>query len=53
MVTQHKVEGYEEFSKLLESLKGKQPILIYFAGSKNEDGISWCPDCVNGKAMFL
>lgn len=50
MITHHNVNGYEECSKLLENLKSSGvPIVIYFSGSKNEDGVSWCPDCQNGK----
>lgn len=50
MVNKHHVNGYEEFTKLAESLEaGGQPIHILFSGGKDETGASWCPYCVKGK----
>lgn len=54
MITHHKVEGYEECSKLISNLKDSgNPIVIYFSGSENEDGVSWCPDCQTGKTLYF
>lgn len=49
MVNEHHVNGYEEFTKLAESLEaGGQPIHVLFSGGKDETGVSWCPYCVKG-----
>ncbi|XP_072909580.1 thioredoxin domain-containing protein 17 isoform X1 [Hemitrygon akajei] len=42
------VSGYDEFMKAVERNKGKT-IYAYFTGSKDTDGVSWCPDCVKGE----
>lgn len=49
MVNKHKVKGYEEFTKLVESLESTgENIHIMFSGGKDETGKSWCPYCVKG-----
>ncbi|KAM4701401.1 thioredoxin domain-containing protein 17 [Discoglossus pictus] len=48
--TEVKVQGYEEFSKEVEKHKGKA-VFIYFSGSKNAEGVSWCPDCVKAEPV--
>lgn len=49
MVIKHKVEGYEEYLKLINELEKKNvPLYVLFTGSPNEEGVSWCPDCVKG-----
>lgn len=48
-ITEHKVAGYEAFVAFIAELTtkaGDQPINVYFSGSKNASGGSWCPDCV-------
>uniref|UniRef100_A0A0N4ZEJ8 Thioredoxin domain-containing protein 17 n=1 Tax=Parastrongyloides trichosuri TaxID=131310 RepID=A0A0N4ZEJ8_PARTI len=40
-----KVNGYEELKATIASNHGKR-IFVLFTGSKNADGVSWCPDCV-------
>lgn len=53
MVVKHKVTGYEEFTKLAESLESTgEPVHILFTGSKDENGESWCPYCVKGKWIW-
>lgn len=50
MVVKHNVKGYEEFTKLVESLEAKaEPIHVFFSGGKQENGESWCPYCVKGE----
>lgn len=54
MVNEHHVNGYEEFTKLAESLEASgQPIHILFSGGKDETGVSWCPYCVKGNPSQL
>lgn len=49
MVNQHKVSGYNEFkSKIADLEKNAGRINIYFTGSTDNTGKSWCPDCVEG-----
>ncbi|KAG8450693.1 hypothetical protein GDO86_003100 [Hymenochirus boettgeri] len=48
--TEIKVQGYEEFIKEVEKHKGKK-VFVYFSGNKNEDGQSWCPDCVKAEPV--
>lgn len=50
MVIQHHVKGYEEFTKLAESLEGSgQTIHVFFFGGKEQQtGLSWCTYCVKG-----
>ena len=46
------VYGYEEFTQAVEQHSGKT-IFAYFSGSKDAEGKSWCPDCVQGEAGIL
>ncbi|ELV12263.1 hypothetical protein TREES_T100003550 [Tupaia chinensis] len=39
------VLGFEEFNQAVEKHSGKT-IFAYFTGSKDAEGKSWCPDCV-------
>uniref|UniRef100_A0A0K0G238 Thioredoxin domain-containing protein 17 n=1 Tax=Strongyloides venezuelensis TaxID=75913 RepID=A0A0K0G238_STRVS len=39
------VNGYDELKDAIKSNSGKR-IIVLFTGSKNDDGVSWCPDCV-------
>ncbi|XP_038615462.1 thioredoxin domain-containing protein 17 [Tachyglossus aculeatus] len=39
-----RVSGYDECAQALQENRGS-PIFVYFTGSKNADGRSWCPDC--------
>ena len=43
------VLGFEEFDKAVKEHEGKT-IFAYFSGSKDTEGKSWCPDCVEGEA---
>lgn len=42
------VLGFEEFDKAVKEHEGKT-IFAYFSGSKDTEGKSWCPDCVEGE----
>lgn len=54
MVIEHKVKGYEEFTKLVEGLESSgQPIHVLFSGGKESNGQSWCPYCVKGICSLL
>jgi thiol-disulfide isomerase/thioredoxin len=49
MVVRSEVEGYDAFCNLIEELQTQdKPVYVYFCGSKDTDGKSWCPDCVKG-----
>ena len=49
MVKKYKVEGFEAFqSKVSELAATGDDVFVMFSGSKNADGVSWCPDCVTG-----
>lgn len=54
MVVEHNVKGYEEFTKLVESLESSgQPIHVLFSGGKEANGQSWCPYCVKGECTWF
>ncbi|KAL1260590.1 hypothetical protein QQF64_008417 [Cirrhinus molitorella] len=44
------VHGYEEFCKAVSERKGKD-IIVYFSGDKDDQGKSWCPDCVKAEPV--
>uniref|UniRef100_A0A8C2IPW8 Thioredoxin domain-containing protein 17 n=2 Tax=Cyprinus carpio TaxID=7962 RepID=A0A8C2IPW8_CYPCA len=44
------VHGYEEFCKAVSERKGKE-IFAYFSGDKDDQGKSWCPDCVKAEPV--
>ncbi|XP_050678567.1 thioredoxin domain-containing protein 17-like isoform X2 [Leptidea sinapis] len=47
------IKGYEDFVKYVESLDiNGPPVFVYFSGSKNADGNSWCPDCVEAEPVI-
>lgn len=50
MALREYVKGYEEFSRKTAALEkdSNTKLVIYFTGDKNENGVSWCPDCANG-----
>ena len=45
MITHHKVDGYENFLKLLGIIDCKGTVILYFCGSPNPVGLSWNPKC--------
>ena len=50
MVKTHKVEGFDAFKAKVEELAGTgADVFVMFSGSKNAEGVSWCPDCVEAK----
>uniref|UniRef100_A0A8D0UNZ0 Thioredoxin domain-containing protein 17 n=1 Tax=Sus scrofa TaxID=9823 RepID=A0A8D0UNZ0_PIG len=44
------VSGYEEFIQAVKQHNGKT-IFAYFSGSKDAEGKSWCPDCVQAEPV--
>ncbi|XP_028662470.1 thioredoxin domain-containing protein 17 [Erpetoichthys calabaricus] len=48
--TELKVQGYEEFTKVVKEHEDKN-VFVYFTGNKNEQGVSWCPDCVKAEPV--
>ncbi|GJQ83376.1 hypothetical protein Trydic_g18158 [Trypoxylus dichotomus] len=53
MVVRHDIKGYEAFCKYIDGIKEKKEnIYIFFSGSKEADGKSWCPDCVRAKPII-
>lgn len=52
MVKKYKVEGFEAFqSKVSELAATGDDVFVMFSGSKNADGVSWCPDCVTAEPV--
>lgn len=52
MLKQHKSLGYDEFKSKIEELENKSEVVfVYFTGSKDETGKSWCSDCVVGNKI--
>ncbi|XP_055913238.1 thioredoxin domain-containing protein 17-like [Eupeodes corollae] len=47
------LKGYEAFKSSVEKLTGKNEVNVYFTGSKNDTGVSWCPDCVSAEPHVL
>lgn len=45
------VRGYEDFCKAVSERKGKY-LFAYFSGDKDDQGKSWCPDCVKGNLKY-
>lgn len=44
---------FKDFETVFNSLvKEAKPFIAWFTAQKNEDGTSWCPDCVSA-APFL
>lgn len=52
MVIEHHVKGYENFTKLVESLENSGTIHVLFSGGKEENGESWCPYCTKGNIIL-
>lgn len=49
MVYLHYTKNYHEFNDLIKTLEeSKKPTYIVFTGTSNENGESWCSDCVKG-----
>lgn len=46
------VRGYDEFCKAVTERGGKN-IFAYFSGDKDDQGKSWCPDCVKGDLILF
>eukprot|EP00090_Calanus_glacialis_P012250 TRINITY_DN2072_c0_g1_i1.p1 TRINITY_DN2072_c0_g1~~TRINITY_DN2072_c0_g1_i1.p1 ORF type:complete len:125 (+),score=33.95 TRINITY_DN2072_c0_g1_i1:125-499(+) len=52
MATVVKVEGFEAFqAKVAELSKTGGDIFVMFSGSKDANGVSWCPDCVDAEPV--
>lgn len=52
MVKTHKVEGFDAFKAKVEELAGTgADVFVMFSGSKNAEGVSWCPDCVEAEPV--
>ncbi|KAL1778724.1 thioredoxin domain-containing protein 17 [Sigmodon hispidus] len=44
------VSGFEEFDQAVKEHQGKT-VFAYFSGSKDAEGKSWCPDCVEAEPV--
>ncbi|NP_001279378.1 thioredoxin domain-containing protein 17 [Callorhinchus milii] len=44
------VQSLDSFNRALEENKGKA-IFVYFTGTKDAKGLSWCPDCVKAEPI--
>lgn len=42
------VHGYEEYCRAVAERNTKH-VFVYFTGDKDDQGRSWCPDCVKGE----
>ena len=46
MLKLHKVTGYQRFLDFIANLQTNgEPVNVYFSGSKDSSGKSWCEDC--------
>lgn len=53
MVKKIVTRSFEEFQSAIKSIKSKDDfVLCFFAGSEDENGHSWCPDCVAAKPIL-
>lgn len=53
MAIQININTYEQlWEEITKFEKSKITFFLYFTGSKNKDGISWCSDCNAGKLQF-
>ncbi|XP_058467905.1 thioredoxin domain-containing protein 17-like [Malaya genurostris] len=53
MVKVHHVTGYDQFIRFIEKYKNeKNTVNILFSGSKLENGLSWCSDCVEASPFI-
>ena len=50
MVQHIKAEGFQEFKSVMNEIESKKltEVFVLFSGSKDANGQSWCPDCVEG-----
>jgi len=47
-----KVEGFDAFkAKIAELTGGEGDVFVYFSGSPDNSGQSWCPDCVTAEPI--
>lgn len=52
MVNIVKVEGFEAFqAEVAELSKTGGDVFVMFSGSKDSNGVSWCPDCVTAEPV--
>ena len=52
MATVVKVEGFDAFqAKISELSKTGGDIFVMFSRSKDGNGVSWCPDCVDAEPV--
>jgi len=47
------VQGFEEFKSKVAELEKVGDVYVLFSGSKNENGESWCPDCVTAYPVVM
>jgi thiol-disulfide isomerase/thioredoxin len=46
MAEKFNVKGFEDFVQFIKDLKTVKTVNVLFTGAKDDEGISWCPDCV-------
>ncbi|CAG9114858.1 hypothetical protein JYU34_007617 [Plutella xylostella] len=51
MVSVNNVSGFSELENFLSNVDSKKSVYLYFTGSKLENGLSWCPDCVEAEPV--
>ncbi|XP_058813999.1 thioredoxin domain-containing protein 17-like [Topomyia yanbarensis] len=53
MVKVHHVTGYDHFLRFVKDIKNDNQVTnILFSGSKLENGLSWCSDCVEANPFI-
>lgn len=53
MVKTIHVEGYDAVKKAIKENSSIQDLFVLFSGSKDANGVSWCPDCVAGLCYLI
>lgn len=49
MVQTVEVQGFNALQAAIKDNSKTESLFILFSGSKDANGVSWCPDCVDGK----
>lgn len=52
MATVSHVKGYDQFLTFFKDYKSDKVTNVLFTGEVDEDGNSWCPDCVEAKPFI-
>jgi len=54
VVKRVQVTGFTEYLRAVEEYKNSSlHLFALFTGSPNQNGDSWCPDCVTGESAYV